>query len=557
MKFRIAAALAMLATAPAYAEKPRLIIAISVDQLSSNLFEHYRPTFIGGLKTLSGGVAFASGYQSHAATETCPGHSTILSGIHPARSGIMGNDWYGTRGTPPVADSWRDEIYCVEDESNPASSAGKPVVSLGHVTADFQTLGDRLKSERGKKARVFAVAGKDRAATLMAGRSADQTWWYDANQGKYVTYIAHVPAYGNVPTTQPAAIAKANDDIATLLKSPPAPLTLSAECAALVKPMLISGNAVVGAGAIIPNADAKDFRATPAMDGETLAIAAGLISEYALGKKGSTDVLAISLSATDYVGHAYGPGGPEMCAQMASLDEQLGTFLKAVDATGVPYAIVLTADHGGIDIPERSHGTPGEATGRSALGLGTGGLNSVVRSMLGIKDSSVTLVTSKGGFGDVWLTDNVPVVKRPFVTGFLKGAISGMYGVETVFTRDEIMATPMPSGAPDKWSLIERVRASYRDGRSGHLYIVLKDGLSPLSVGARGIVATHGSVWDYDRRVPMLFWWKGITPSNRPEAVDTVDILPTLASLVGLKVQPASVDGRCLDLTGGKKGNCR
>jgi hypothetical protein len=180
-----------------------------------------------------------------------------------------------------------------------------------------------------------------------------------------------------------------------------------------------------------------------------------------------------------------------------------------------------------------------------------------VRTMLRIKDASITTVTSKGGFGDVWLTDNVPADNRPLVTAFLKGAISGMYGVETVFTRDEIMATPMPAGAPDKWSLIQRVRASYMDGRSGHLYIVLKDGLSPLAIGTRGIVATHGSVWDYDRRVPMLFWWQGITPADRPEAVDTVDILPTLASLVGLTVPSASVDGRCLTLTSGKKGNCR
>jgi Sulfatase len=143
------------------------------------------------------------------------------------------------------------------------------------------------------------------------------------------------------------------------------------------------------------------------------------------------------------------------------------------------------------------------------------------------------------------------------VTAFLKGAISGMYGVEAVFTRDEIMAVPMPKGAPDTWSLLQRVRASYMDGRSGHLYVVLGNGLSPISIAGKGYVSTHGSVWDYDRRVPMLFWWNGVKPADRAEAVETVDILPTLASLVGLKVSPASVDGQCLDLSGGGKGNCR
>lgn len=550
MKLLIGAALVMAIASPALAEKPRLIIAISVDQFSADLFEKYRPSFTGGLKTLSAGVTFSNGYQSHAASETCPGHATILSGIRPARSGIVANDWYGTRGAKPVVETYRDEIYCVEDETNPASTVKASVVSLQHVSADFKTFGDRLKVKYGAKARVFAVAGKDRAAVLMGGRTADQTWWYDASKSGYATYSD--TKYGNIAKSPPQIVAAANAEIAALLKTPPAPPALSPSCAALVKPLTVGGITRIAAGGVAPTSDANQFRSTLAADAKTLEIATGLLSEFDLGRKGSTDVLAISLSTTDIVGHAYGPDGPEMCAQLEGLDARLADFLGAVEKTGKPFAVMLTADHGGIDIPERNS----RATGRSALGLGISALNQAVRGLASIKDPSAVLVTSKGGFGDIWLTDNVPDEKRALVTAFLQGAIKGIYGVETVFTRAEIMATSMPSGAPDKWSLIERVRASYLDGRSGHLFVVLKDGLSPIPVAGRGFVATHGSPWDYDRRVPMLFWWPGVKGGDRPDAVETVDILPTLASLIGLKIDKASVDGRCLNLGAGSQSNC-
>lgn len=96
---------------------PKLIVAISVDQFSADLYAQYRPTFRYGLARLGQGAVFPSGFQSHAATETCPGHSTLLTGTHPARNGIIANTWFepdGPRGVKP--------IYCAEDERDPASS---------------------------------------------------------------------------------------------------------------------------------------------------------------------------------------------------------------------------------------------------------------------------------------------------------------------------------------------------------------------------------------------------------------------------------------------------
>ena len=107
----------------------------------------------------------------------------------------------------------------------------------------------------------------------------------------------------------------------------------------------------------------------------------------------------------------------------------------------------------------------------------------------------------------------------------------------------------MPTGAPDKWSVAERVRASFDPQRSGDLFVVLKRNVSPVATPGEGYVTTHGSVWDYDRRVPILFWRRGMTPSNRADHVSTVSILPTLAAGIGLPLGKP-VDGPCLTVQG-------
>ncbi|MCA1748718.1 MAG: alkaline phosphatase family protein, partial [Sphingomonadales bacterium] len=169
---RIAARLAALAAAavsfatpiaaqPAESERPTLVVAISVDQLSSDLFNQYREHFSGGLARLMGGAVFPSGYQAHAATETCPGHSTILTGAHPARTGIIGNDWI-------ELDVGREdtEVYCAEDTSVEGSSSEDYTVSPVHLLVP--TLGDLLK-QADPESRVVSIAGKDRSAVMLGG----------------------------------------------------------------------------------------------------------------------------------------------------------------------------------------------------------------------------------------------------------------------------------------------------------------------------------------------------------------------------------------------------
>src|SRR6185436_4255054 len=164
-------ALAGCTAAPAQPpSRPRLIVAISVDQFSADLFAEYRQHFSGGLRRLSQGAVFPAGFQCHAATETCPGHSTILTGDRPARTGIVANNW--TDQGAARADKY---IYCAEDERIPGSDSDHYTVSDVHLRVP--TLGDLMR-RADPRSRVVAVAGKDRAAVMMGGHGPNERWWW-------------------------------------------------------------------------------------------------------------------------------------------------------------------------------------------------------------------------------------------------------------------------------------------------------------------------------------------------------------------------------------------
>ena len=288
--------------------------------------------------------------------------------------------------------------------------------------------------------------------------------------------------------------------------------------------------------------DQGAFRASPEFDGDTLALAAALVDAMQLGKRTDPDLLAISLSATDYVGHSYGTEGEEMCLQLTELDREIGDFLKMLDSRGIDYAVALTADHGGKDIPERERlaGTGDAARVDPALNVGTMGKALVAR--LGLSGPGLL---GDGSYGDIYLDRRLRASERERLLKAAVAAYRAHPQVEAVFTARQLQAIPVPTTPPESWSLIQRVRASYRMGRSGDFFVVLKKDVTPIADTTR-YVATHGSLWDYDRRVPILFWRPGTSGTTIEHSAETTDIMPTLASMIGLPVRPGSVDGHCL-----------
>ena len=537
MKFTLPV-LVLLAALPAPREaqsmdRPRIIVAISVDQFSADLFSEYRPLFKGGLRRLQTGVVFPSGYQSHAATETCPGHSALLTGSHPSRTGIIANEWYDQ--SLSRADK---KVYCAEDPSVPGSSSKNFTVSAQFLKV--QTLGDRLKAAN-PKSRVVSVAGKDRAAIMMGGHTMDQVWFWS---GK--SFVTLQGAQGPAPVT----VEKVNAAVAAGILKPDLPVSPDA-CRARAMPVTVADKSV-GVLHQRPGGDWQSFRSSLAFDRATTDIAIGLIRELHLGEGESPDVLSLGLSATDYVGHAFGTEGAEMCAQLLGVDDNVGRLLAALDATRQPYVVVLTADHGGHDLPERNliHGVPDAA--RLDAALLPANMSKALAAEFSIADP---VIMAASPFGDIYLARSVPYALRARVLQSAKARYLAHPQVAAVYTPAELRRMGAPSGPVDEWTLADRFRASFDPERSGDLMVALKPHITPI-VDVSGALATHGSPWNYDRRVPILFYQPGIPGFEQPLPVETVDILPTLAALISLPIAPAEIDGRCIDLDAGPGNSC-
>jgi predicted AlkP superfamily pyrophosphatase or phosphodiesterase len=542
----VASAFCFLAAAPlpaTPAPRPKLIVAISVDQFAASVYGRYRNDYSGGLKRLSKGVAFPVGYQSHSATETCPGHSTLLTGDHPSHTGIAGNTWFD-RGAGT-------SVYCVA-----VAGTGDPL-ARGPQKLKATTLGDWLKQAHAGS-RVVSISGKDRAAIMMAGHHPDLVaWWMDGFVENQPVFGFQTSRYAGPAGPKVRAILKQRDDaIAAAWRNAPPQLWLTdvpAACQALEKAhrfgdIEISGTvpptAAVQSEAKPGFAQHADFlaelHASPLYDSLVLDFAADMAKRWKLGSKPAPDLLAISLSATDYVGHHYGNGGAEMCAQVHALDRSLGTFLDRIDRLGVPYMVVLSADHGSVDAPERlrEQGIPAERVDTSKF---LSSLNSHLKQVLHVDWEPITADDVQA----LYITSPGDAAFLGRVRDEAVKWLQQQPGVESVKTREEVAAaSPPPGKSPADLTTAERMNESFDPARSADIFVQFrKFATLGWPRGSSTYIAGHGSPWDYDRQVPILFWWPGAPSLTSPAPAETVDIAPTLAAAIG--VGHPAIDGHC------------
>jgi phosphonoacetate hydrolase len=215
---------------------------------------------------------------------------------------------------------------------------------------------------------------------------------------------------------------------------------------------------------------------------------------------------------------------------------------------------VMTADHGGHDMPERNRENGMAGAERADIAL----MPQVIGPALAkLFNSPEAVLIGDGPFGDMYFSRRIPAAVRQEVENAVLSVYRNHRQVAAVFTKDELIAAPAPSGPVEDWSLRDMVKASFDPERSGDFVVLLKRNVTPIPNTGFGYVATHGSPWGYDRRVPILFWWKGIAPFEQPGGIETADILPTLAPIIGLNVPRAEIDGHCIDLIAGAETSCR
>jgi predicted AlkP superfamily pyrophosphatase or phosphodiesterase len=526
----------LLAACAFAAPRPKLVVVISVDQFAADLMEQWGRDLPGGLGRLRReGTSFQQAYQDHGLTETGPGHSVILTGRYPGHTGIVENNWLdGGSGR---------SVYCVDDPASPVlgAAAGSKGVSARNLQGE--TLGAWLQNQV-PGSRVFAMTGKDRSAILMAGRKAQGVYWLAGGLGFSTAsaYAQALPSWLQVHNRRFLAGLGQDGLIWTPVDARPLPAAATYQVRGRAVTMGLP-HTILGAGMPRDAAFWERFRGSPFFDQAILDAAEALVEGERLGRGPATDLLALGLSATDYVGHAFGNGGPEMLDNLRRLDLELGVFLDRLQAKVPGLWVVLTADHGAGDFPERlrARGLPGQ---RLLGPVWQKAFNLELARRLGV---SGDLLAANGISHMLYLDPKVLAASGRSRAEVLKAAVAvakAMPEVAEACSAEELEAyRGDPLESPERHSYKARLKLSYQAGRSGDLLLAFQP---HITLDDPSHVAGHGHPQPYDQRVPLIFWgpWRA---EPRGEPVRVVDLAATLARELGLQPE-AAIDGRPLEL---------
>lgn len=523
------------ARAPAEQDAVRLVLFLAVDQLRP---DRLSPELPGGLgRLMREGRIFAEGRLAHGITETCAGHATMLTGSHPATAGIPANDFFDPESGA--------RVYCSSDPSPAAREIGGEK-GLSPSKLRVTALGDWLK-DASPRSRVFTVSGKDRGAIMLGGQRPDGVYWYTTGPPpRFTTSLYYRESLPDWVERFNGSDPPRDGYLAGLPESwvhdaPARPLT----------PDDFEGEATRHSRTSphpLRDADLARFGEqlylTPFLDEATLDFAARLVAEERLGEGPALDLLAISLSATDGVGHLYGPWSHEAADALRRLDAALGRFLDLLEArTGGALVVALTADHGVLPLPEwlaeNDPSCPDPAIRVGVRRLGAGLLRSLwweLGPRLAWPRAWVHFAASQGRIDrELAERQEVPIERA---VARVKAHLEEQPAIAHVWSETEI--------ASAEGELAELYRHSFVPGRSGDFVVQPAEGCL-LSIFDTG--TSHGSPYDYDRRVPIVFRGPGIDAGTASERAVTVDMAPTLAARLGIPA-PSSLDGRVLPLRG-------
>lgn len=534
--FAMAACVCLSDNAAAF-EKPKLVLVIIVDQFRYDYLIRFRSSYNGGIaRLLSGGAVFTDARYPHYPTVTASGHATVLTGAPPSISGIVGNDWFEqepfieTRIDCPVAATSKAEGYraveSITDDStcliggDPSRNGASPRRLL------VSTFGDELKMA-GRKSKVIGVSFKNRGAILPAGHMADAAYWF-AN-GNFVTssyYMSVLPDWATAYNSARPAERFANSDWRPLGGGPD-----SLPFCSMARDHITNGQKV---------RPCEDIGATPFANSILEDFAEKIIENEKLGRSPDTDLLIVSFSANDILGHIVGPDAPEVRDISVRTDEVIGKLLAFVDAQlgAGSTLIVLTADHGVSPSPQvnNTRKMPGGWIGRDEI-----------RNTVGAALSEK--------FGDrEWFFERTPaiglyfkpeILARSDAADILRTAANAARKVRhiaRVYTADDLNA-----GYTEADRVGRAAALGYYGGRAPDITLVPDP---YFMFGSRAFAnfqggTTHLTPYSYDAHVPLIFMGRGIKPGFYHAPVLVNDIAPTLATLLEVETPSGSI-GRTL-----------
>ena len=507
---------------------PRLVVLVSLDQMRADYVARYSHQWTGGLKRLlTGGASFVSAAYPYLNTVTCPGHATISTGTFPRTHGLILNSWWD-RELGRSVDCLADSTVVALPYNVPGARSG----GFGPRDLRAPTYGDELRGHTSGASRVFSAAVKARSAIALAGARGDLVVWVD--QGGLTTSTAFTPARSPFVedfVRRHSLDAELGRDWTRLL---PADQYLQADADAAERPP--AGWTHVFPHAIGTGADAGRraglWSASPLVDEYLGRLMEEAVAREGLGTREVPDLLAISFSSLDSVGHAFGPDSHEVQDALIRIDRVLGRLFDTIDREvgAGRYVVALSADHGVAPIPERA-----ARTGLDAGRVDLAAASAAVESALGRRFGPGKYV-SRAVYTDLYLAPGVlaRVQSDPEAWADVSTALRGVRGVDRVIRADEV-TSPFATDDP----ALRAARLSYFPGRSGDIIIVPRP-YWILSTAA----TTHGSLHGYDTRVPLVLYGAGIRPGTYRDQASPADIAPTLAALTGVTMSRA--EGRVL-----------
>lgn len=530
---------------------PRLVVVIAFDQLRADLltrFSHqFQPAFgvsgdVGGFRWLmENGATLADAHYNHVPLHTGPGHATIMTGASPRSTGIIGNSWHTSAGL---------SINCVGDPDTRTIGVPTGPTRRGSSSPEkllAETVGDALKLANNRQSKVIGLGIKDRGAILLSGHNADAAVWFDSSYGKWLTSTWYTS------TTLPMFAQRANENgIADRWIGATWDYLLPREAYKVSMP---EGREGVGSARGLPATFPKQLSrpgAAPDQDyynhlifspfgNELVFETAKLAVEYEqLGQDIYPDILTVSFSTTDLVGHSWGPHSAEMQDTIIRADRQLSNFLNFL-GNYVPggldnVTIVLTSDHGAAPIPEwtnemkfPAHRVLYEDVVKAA--------EAALAEAFPDKQSTGTVL-----FADPHLRLRMPETAQRGIdvdaaAEVIAKKLPDIEGISAAYTRKQI-----ETGALPRTRLAEAVTNGFYPPRAGDV-VVLSEQFYYNSTSKTG--TTHGTSFNYDTHMPCVFVGRQIKPGLYLERSDIRDIAPTLSFLLGLS-PPASAEGRIL-----------
>ncbi|WP_294948951.1 alkaline phosphatase family protein [Sulfurivirga sp.] len=540
------------AEAASKTEPPRLVLQITVDQLRGDLIGRYGAGMgkDGFYYLLSHGKVFANAHHRHANTETVVGHTTLATGADPAVHGMISNVWID-RKTGRTVYNLQDADYPLIGVSDKGAKqeidpTQKAATTKGRSPRNIlvSTIGDEIRLHYGPQAKVFSVSVKDRAAIAMGGHSG-QAWWFSKSAGRFVTSTYYRKTYPewvkrwNASGKVAAYAGKCwtllldrkyyrfadRDDQKWEMNLPGWGRTFP-HCYGSAKGKFYTGLLTM----------------SPAGDALTADFAKALIENEKLGQDDIPDYLSISFSSTDYIGHVFGPSSLEAEDNLKRLDRTLADLLHYVDKkVGLEHTLVVfSADHGAT-----------EAVGyMKRLGLDAGEFDfkkvvakpwlAKLRKRFGLKKGELIQ-----GFIKPYVYLNRAAIakaglKLETVQKAVAEALQKQPGVAYAVT-----STALDRGEVTDSPVLHAVEANYNPDRSGDIYLVFKPHWFVADFDGLIVTSVHGSPWDYDTFVPLVFMGPGIQAGRVYRRVETVDVAPTIAALLHTKA-PSGAEGNPL-----------